>query len=111
MNSVNDKYSRYTQGGETTTRDSKLGWWERRSFTSSTSDISITITPRYVGRPDLIAADVYDNSHWMWLVLQYNNIMDVNTELTLGRTITIPSKQRAMFHIMNQRLGGIKNKT
>lgn len=107
-NSVEDKYSRYTQGGTTTAYKKKNGWWERRDFETASTDIIVTITPKYVGRPDLLAADYYENPRLMWMILQYNGILDINTEFVLGKQLTLPSRQRAMFDIINQPIGGVQ---
>lgn len=81
---------RYVQGGTTESFPTRIGWWEREVFPSSVEDVVITLTARYNKRPDLLAADAYGSSTLMWFVLQYNNIVDINTEFLEGATIILP---------------------
>lgn len=94
--------SRYVQGGETDLKKKRLGWWERYTDIprDDATDITINVTPGYANRPDLIAFDYYSNANLAWIVLQYNDIIDIKEELIAGKTITIPSKQRVYFSIM-----------
>lgn len=97
------KTGRYGYGGSSVDYGQRLGWWERTVFEKSPSDISLNITPRYSQRPDLIAYDMYGQSGLAWLVLQFNNIINVDEELVTGVTITLPSKSRALTEIINKR--------
>lgn len=100
--SVLKPHSRYVQGGETVVYKKRLGWWEQYLDIkrNDVTDITVTITSRYANRPDLIAYDYYENALLAWIVLQYNNIVDAKEELTLGKTITIPSAARVYYDIM-----------
>ena len=108
MRSTDRKMSRYVQGGETFRTNVRLKWWEKRIFPKKDTDLFFEITPKYVGRPDLIAFDVYNNVALNWLVLQYNTIMDINLELVAGKIIRLPRKDRVIFDIINQTTGGTK---
>jgi hypothetical protein len=93
--------SRYVQGGDTEINKKRLGWWERDEIPrNDVTDILITIDSRYFNRPDLIAFDYYGFAELAWIVLQYNNIVDVKDELILGKEITIPSADRVFFEIL-----------
>lgn len=94
---------RYTQGGTTDSDNPKvLKWWERRLFSPSTDDITFKITATYISRPDLIAFDMYGRANLMWIVLQYNNIVDINEELIEGRIIKLPSLIRVQTEILTK---------
>lgn len=102
--SVLKPHSRYVQGGDTVVYKKRLGWWEQdlEIERGDVTDIEITISSRYLNRPDLIAYDYYNNALLAWVVLQYNDIIDVKEELTLGKTITIPSKSRVYYDILTK---------
>jgi len=97
--SIKEKYSRYTQGGETDVYANRLGWWEREKIPHADDDITMELTARYALRPDMVAYDIYGKVNLMWLVLSYNNILDVNTEFTKGTKIILPSPQRVFFDL------------
>lgn len=94
--------SRYVQGGDTTVYKKKLGWWERNLKIPHDyiSDIEVYITTQYANRPDLIAHAYYGDTSLSWIILQYNNIVDITTELSAGKHITIPSRDRVYYDIL-----------
>lgn len=92
--------SRYKQGGTTDLVGVRLGWWERKVYPKSASDIPLTITPRYHMRPDLLAADVYGKDTLMWFVLAYNNIIDVPGEFVEGTVLILPTRQRLLTELL-----------
>lgn len=99
--SVLKTHTRYVQGGETEIKKKKLGWWERKIIDKNdVTDVTITITNDAAGRPDLIAYSVYKDAKLAWLILQYNNIVDVVEELAAGKEITLPNPQRVYFEIL-----------
>lgn len=91
---------RYVQGGDSDSTTGKLGWWERRIFPRSTSDVQFKISTKYHRRPDLLAFDVYGRATLMWVILQYNNIVDINEEFLEGKTITLPTQVRLQTEIL-----------
>lgn len=96
-------------GGETNIKGSKLGWWERKTIEREEhSDIRIRLNAEYDRRPDLIAYDYYGTVTLTWLVLQYNNIVDLEEEFLEGMEIVIPSKARALTEISDT---GVRNNT
>jgi hypothetical protein len=97
--SVQQKYSRYVQGGSTDVYKNRLGWWERETIPTADDDQEVMIASRYDQRPDLMANDLYGKSTLMWIILQFNGILDINTEFLKGQTIFVPSYQRAIFDI------------
>lgn len=83
-----NSYSRHEKGG---TLDN--GFWKRTNFSKSLDDLKITISSKYVKRPDLVAYDLYGRPDLMWFVLQYNDILNIN-EFVLNKQITLPSPSR-----------------
>lgn len=109
--SVNKRNSRYVQGGTTTTFPLRLGFWERLVLLPDDDDLFHTITNRQDGRADIIAADVYNKPELDWLVLQFNNIVDINLELRTGTEIRLPTPDRVFFDMLNRATGGVPNRT
>lgn len=107
-NSTDVTHSRYTQGGQTERYPTRLGWWTRRAFPKSDTDIKVTITDRSHQRPWIVSYDYYGSEQYEWLILQYNNILDVTDEFVVGTIITIPSHQRLNLEIMSGTTGGQK---
>lgn len=93
--------SRYVLGGKTESIPTRVGWWERKPIPTSDSDVEIVIGKKYARRPDLIAYDFYGSASLMWVVLQFNNIIDINTELVEGSTISLPTKVRLYTQILS----------
>lgn len=107
-NNSTDVYrSRYVQGGQTERYPTRLGWWTRRSLPTSETDIKVTITTRTHQRPWVVAKDVYGSETFEWVVLQYNNILDVMEEFVVGQVLTLPTHQRLSLEIMGNPSGGI----
>jgi len=104
--SIKERYSRYTQGGVTDVYSNRLGWWDRQAFPFADDDISVTLSPRYARRPDMVAYDFYGKTSLMWIVLQYNNILDINTEFVEGKEIIIPSRERVLFDLTTKQNTG-----
>ncbi len=98
--SLQNSLDRYVQGGATTTKSYGLGWWNRYIFPTSYDDIRFTVTHKYVNRPDLIAYDVYKISQLEWLVLQYNNILNVKSEIVLNAILMLPTPFRVQTQIL-----------
>jgi len=105
-NSADIKTGRYTQGGLVDRYRRRLGWWERYPMDLATDDFSFTITKQFEKRPDLVAYTVYEKATLAWLVLQYNNIVDINTEFVAGKVLRLPSAARAQTNLLSNRTGG-----
>ena len=93
------KHSRYTSGGITQQFANRLGWWERKVLNKQDDDIHFIITPQFEKRPDLIAYHYYGDTRLMWIVLQYNNIVDPEVELVTGKEILLPTEERVLYTI------------
>lgn len=105
MRSTNKSGSRYVQGGETTVYQERLGWWERRSMPKDVSDANFIITDEYDRRPSKLAYDHYGKSGLMWFILQYNVILDINTEFVSGARILLPQPARVELELLNRQPG------
>lgn len=95
--SLQNSKSRYTQGGTTDrTADVKmLGWWERTALPADPlTDTEYTIPPGFDRRPDLIASYWLGQPRHTWVLLMYNNTVDINEEFRSGQIITLPNPER-----------------
>ena len=99
--SLDIKRGRYTKGGKTDKFPTRLGWWERNlSFLDrQLDDIAYQITDADAYRIDLISYSVYNKADLGWVILQYNNIVDIMEELSPGKIILLPSSQRVLTDI------------
>ena len=99
--SVLKKNTRYVQGGVTDVFPNSLGWWEEAIIpTNQVDDVQFTLTSAYELRPDKLAYIAYGRTDITWLVLQYNQIVDINTEFLAGVTINLPSPSRVFSDIL-----------
>jgi len=105
-NSTDQSNSRYVQGGDTDRLSQRLGWWERKEMLFADDDITFEITPEYHHRPDKVAFVMYGNRDLIWLVLQYNTIIDIITEFVTGNTIRLPTPSRVAREILINQTGG-----
>ena len=96
------KDSRLLQGGTTEVFKERLGWFEKRTDIEKDQydDITFTIEKKYEHKPWLVAKVFLGNENLDWVILQYNNIVDITEEFAAGRTINIPSKNRVDFSII-----------
>ena len=104
MRSDQIQNTRYSKGGISSVISNKLGWWERVPLSKSTSDYNITLDAKYHNRPDLLAYDLYGKASLMWVILQYNSILDVTTEFVVGAEIVAPNRMRLFQEILSTNL-------
>lgn len=101
--SVRKKNTRLVQGGITDVGERFVRWWERDVLPrDEVTDLKYVIPLLYAGSPDLIAYDYYGKNNLGWLVLQYNNIVDINEELVVGATILLPAKERVFYELLSR---------
>lgn len=93
---------RYVQGGTVDVNGRRLGWWERKVFTKSPTDIPFTITSQYARRPDKLAYDLYGRASLQWFIMQYNNISDLNVDFLVGAKITLPTASRLFSELLTK---------
>lgn len=102
--SIKKLNSRMLQGGTPEVLQTSIGWWERNVKLSqeSSGDLMYTIPPEYAGRADLISFAVYGSAEYSWVVLQRNSIVDIIDELSVGKTIMLPSFSKLKLSILNK---------
>lgn len=105
--STYSKNSRYTNGGTSEVDGKFLEWWDRKVFRHDNTDLFYTLERQYVGRPDKLASVFYNDSSVWWLILQYNNILDINEEFVTGAVLRLPTKDRLQKDFLNGKSGGV----
>ncbi len=102
--SMRKKNSRMLQGGTTEVYKDRLGWYEKRTDIEKDQydDRVFTITKKYEFKPWLVAKVLLDREDLEWLVLEYNDIVDIMEEFVVGREIRVPSKNRTDFSIITK---------
>ena len=102
--SMNRSQSRYVQGGDSDVTESgnKIAWWERRKLSDDGNDFTIKIDNNTQYRPDMIASLYLGDVELEWIILQYNNIVDVNEEFGAGAHIRIPSMSYVYTALLNK---------
>jgi len=108
QNSLYNKFSRYVGGGQTETADGYLEWWERAELLRDPTDHVYTVENIYQGRLDMIASVFYNEPRWWWVIAQYNNIIDPVSEITPGRVLAIPTRDRLPL-LLTTRQGGVES--
>ena len=98
--SVLKNRTRHTQGGVCDLAPKKIKWWDRFEIPSDSTDIQFVITKKYEFKPYLLAYDFYGNSDVEWLILQFNKIVDIMEEFTVGTVLLLPSPSRVNSSIM-----------
>ena len=105
-NVTDSKNSRYVQGGVTDRYPTRIGWWEARNMPHQDDDVRYVVDKSTEGRPDLISFKIYGKAAFYWVILQYNNIVDLEQELIVGCELRAPRFNRLMLSILNQKPGG-----
>lgn len=100
--STDNKKSRYVQGGETEEFQKRLGIWDRKTIPYRDDDITHVVSNEEAGRPDLISYNVYGTPDLMWLVLQFNNILDPTLELDVDTELRLPTPERVLLAIVTR---------
>lgn len=92
---------RYVQGGTVDDFTGRLGWWERKEFKKSSTDVPLILSSKYNKRPDLLAYDLYGKSGLQWFILQYNTISDITT-FVQGIRLTLPTRARLFSELLSK---------
>jgi hypothetical protein len=90
------------QGGSTEVKATRLGYWQRRIFPLHDSDQFYTIEPKYDRKPWLLANDKYQDVELMWVILQYNTILDIDTEFVVGKVLRLPTSNRLFMDLLSR---------
>lgn len=104
MKATDNKLSRYNQGGVTQIFEDRTGFWDRKYFQYDTSDLIFTLDVKYHQRPWMLAHDIYKDVSITWLILQFNNILDINEEFVAGRTIRVPTLGRLQTGLLTSNI-------
>lgn len=59
-------------------------------------DTFVTVTDRFVERPDLVGFTAYGDRRLWWVVYEFNNIRDPFFELRPGQILRLPSRTRVI---------------
>lgn len=97
--------SRYVAGGITEVNTRALEWWERANFREDNTDRLYAIEARFNGRLDLIAQLFLEDSRLWWVIAQYNAILDPYVEISVGRILRIPTRDRVLS-MLTGKFGG-----
>lgn len=108
MNSLKRRNSRYVQGGTTDKFANRLGFWQRRTFPKHDTDEIFTLDAKYQGKPWLLAHDKYQDVELMWFILQYNTILDVDTEFVAGKQLRLPTASRLFMDLLSREASSIR---
>ena len=100
--STDRQNSRYIQGGTTDLFANRIGFWQRRKFPKHESDTTLVIDARYDRKPWLVAHDKYNDVELMWFILQYNTILDINTEFVAGKVLKLPTQTRLFMDLLSR---------
>lgn len=100
--SLDNRYSRYVQGGETSINSVGLDWWDRRILPKDPTDLIYYVENKYENRIDLLATIFYGDARYWWVIAQCNDILDPYFEITAGRMLIIPTKSRVLSNIFTQ---------
>jgi hypothetical protein len=95
--------NRYVSGGYAEIETLKVKWWERKIFPKEDfSDRRFVITKDFEFRPDLISNEFFGRPDLGWLILQYNNIVDIMEELAVGKEIIVPDRARTLRTLLTK---------
>lgn len=94
MTKVN--YRRTSPYADTIQTNSFLGFWSPRLVSASPDDLLIEIEPKFDERPDLLAAELYQDSGLWWVFMMRNRdlLKDPVFDLKSGMKIFAPTKAR-----------------
>ena len=98
-NSLYNKYSRFVGGGSAETANGFIEWWESYIFEKDSTDRTYAVENAYENDLYTISSIFYDDFRWWWLIALYNNIIDPLTEVTAGRILLLPTKERAQLMV------------
>lgn len=90
------KQTRYAMGGTTADNQVGTGFWDRRNIQQQSDDLFVVINSVTARFPHLITKQVYNRDNLLWLLLQYNNIIDPVGELIVGKTVRLPQPYRIL---------------
>lgn len=108
--SLDSKYSRYVSGGVTEIGTHGLEYWEKNKWNLSDTDLVYVLKKTDEKQPWILAEAFYGQANLMWVILQYNNILDIQEELVAGRQLIIPTKDRVFKEFLKSPNNGVASK-
>jgi hypothetical protein len=90
---VTDK-TRYGFGGVVDTNTVGVGFWTRKILPFRSDDVYIKMSAVEALKPSQVTYKLYGKDNLLWLLLQYNNIIDPVEELFPGKVIVLPHPTR-----------------
>lgn len=105
-NSLYLNTSRYVHGGISETANGRIEWWDRNVYPNDSTDRTYVVESIYDGNPHGISTAFYGEPRYWWFICQYNNILDPVSEISGGRILLIPAKER-MELMMTGKDGGV----
>jgi hypothetical protein len=103
----NRKNGRYVLGGTTEVSAGFLEWWERHEIEKDPSDIIYFLEAKYVGRHDLLATAWFGDPGLHWVIPQFNDIIDPDTEMVAGKLLLIPATEKLESFKTGIHVGGV----
>lgn len=106
--SLQQRNSRMLQGGDADIIGKKIGWWERKLSSPNVNQyflVELDITTNK--RPDLLSTQYYDTPAYDWIILQYNNIVDITEEFVIGKEIKMPTLSFIHGFVLNNSVRGM----
>lgn len=88
--------TRYTIGGTVNTNPVGLGFWTKITLDHRDDDIIVILNEKMAKHPNILTQQLYGRDNLIWLVWQYNNILDPITELIPGMKIVMPNPIRLL---------------
>ncbi|AVH85294.1 hypothetical protein RsoM2USA_366 [Ralstonia phage RsoM2USA] len=108
--SLDSKYTRYVSGGVTEVGTYGIEYWEKNVWKDDSTDLVYTLTKADEKQPWILAQAFYGNPNLMWVILQYNNILDVQEEFVEGIQLLIPTRDRVFKEFLKNPNGGVTSK-
>lgn len=107
-NSLYLNTSRYVHGGTSETANNRIEWWDRNVFPLDPTDRTYIVENIYDGNPQAISTVFYGDPRYWWFICQFNNVLDPVGEITAGRVLLIPSKDRLEL-MLTGHTGGVSS--
>ncbi len=86
--------TRFNFGGTVEQNAIGVGFWTRRDFQQRDDDLRVQLNEQTATRLNIITKKLYGKDNLVWLLLQYNNILDPAEELVPGKIIRMPHPSR-----------------
>ena len=100
--SLDQPNCRLVRGGTAELDGNFVGYWTKLNLPRDpVTDQKFTITKDFEFRADKISYVLYGTDYYQWLVLEYNNIVDIIEELAVGNVLIVPSYNRTLYNLVS----------